>query len=206
MPPEFVRYGESFGRHHWGWKFKHWDESNLPPLRNQKWFDEATSYAQKADIARYEILHQVGGIYVDTDVECLKSFDPLLVEGGTCFCANEAPRRMAVSNAVIGAIAGHPFLDALIRQIPFSIEAYPSRGPNWQTGPEMLTWVLAERQKQGIDDVVVFPGELFYPHHWVPHFGPNVRQRPTYRSQAFPNAYAVHHWAADWREPAPKSR
>ena len=35
-------------------------------------FDRAETYAQKADIARYEVVHRFGGVYVDTDMECLR--------------------------------------------------------------------------------------------------------------------------------------
>lgn len=37
----------------------------------------ATTMAQKADILRLELLYQYGGIYMDTDVEPVKSIAPL---------------------------------------------------------------------------------------------------------------------------------
>ena len=203
MPPEFAGYGETFRRYHPDWKFVHWHEGNLPALRNQRLFDGASTYAQKSDIARYEILYEHGGIYVDTDVECLKPFDPLLRDGVTCFCANEARLGLAVSNAILGAVPRHPFLEEVIQEIPSATAALPDGGPSWQTGPEMFSRVLLERKKRGTDDVVVFPGRLFYPHHWNPLVGPNRRQRPTNTNGPFPDAYAVHHWAADWKQAGP---
>jgi hypothetical protein len=203
MPPEFVAYGETFRRYHPDWKFMHWHEGNLPALRNQQLFDGSSTYAQKSDIARYEILYEHGGIYVDTDVECLKAFDPLLSDGVTCFCANEARHDLAVSNAILGAVPGHPFLEEVIHEIPAATAACPDGGPSWQTGPEMFSRVLLDRKKRGTDDVVIFPGRLFYPHHWNPLVGPNRRQRRTNTSGPFPDAYAVHHWAADWQRAGP---
>jgi hypothetical protein len=89
----------------------------------------------------------------------------------------------------------------VIQEIPAATAAFPDAGPPWQTGPEMFSRVLLERRKRGLDDVVVFPGELFYPHHWNPLVGPNTRQRRANTNGPFPGAYAVHHWAADWRQP-----
>ena len=44
---------------------------------NRSALDAATTMAQKADILRLEILYQFGGIYLDTDVEPVKSIAPL---------------------------------------------------------------------------------------------------------------------------------
>ena len=35
-------------------------------------FERAINPGMKSDIFRYEILKQIGGLYVDTDFECLK--------------------------------------------------------------------------------------------------------------------------------------
>jgi mannosyltransferase OCH1-like enzyme len=44
---------------------------------NRSAMDAATTMAQKADILRLEILYHFGGIYLDTDVEPVKSIAPL---------------------------------------------------------------------------------------------------------------------------------
>ena len=46
-------------------------------LTNRIIYDSITNLGQKSDYLRYHILNQFGGIYVDTDFECLKSFDSL---------------------------------------------------------------------------------------------------------------------------------
>ena len=53
MPEEYVRFGEGWERLHPGWTMRLWTDADLPPLRNQAAFDVATSFAQRADIARY---------------------------------------------------------------------------------------------------------------------------------------------------------
>jgi mannosyltransferase OCH1-like enzyme len=41
-------------------------------------FDRASNFGEKSDIWRYEILFRLGGVYVDTDFECVRPFDSLL--------------------------------------------------------------------------------------------------------------------------------
>src|SRR4051812_38337255 len=78
MPDEYVEFRRSWVRHHPDWQFVVWDETTLPPLRNHEWFEQADSWSQKVDIASFEILHRHGGVYLDTDFECLKDIEPLL--------------------------------------------------------------------------------------------------------------------------------
>jgi mannosyltransferase OCH1-like enzyme len=187
MPAELVAYGGTFREHHPGWAFLLWNETNLPPLRNRALFDRASSHAQRADIARYEILHQYGGIYIDTDFECLKPLDAALLDGVSCFCAAEGENYFAIG--ILGAVPRHPFLDTVIRILPAAVAASPQGGAVNQTGPGMFSRVLLERRRRGVDDVVVFPTKLFYPYHW---------SEPHKRDGPFPEAYAVHHWAGSW--------
>ena len=48
---------------------------DLPTCLNEKQFLQAKNFGCKSDIARYEILHKFGVIYVDTDFEALKPID-----------------------------------------------------------------------------------------------------------------------------------
>lgn len=54
----------------YGWELKLWREKDLEEfgLTNKKEFDESVSYQQKSDIARYEIVYRLGGMYLDCDM------------------------------------------------------------------------------------------------------------------------------------------
>ncbi len=186
MPDEFRRFGEGWLDRHPGWRLQLWDEGNLPPLRNQAAFDAAPTYAQRADIARYELLHAFGGVYLDCDFEALRCIEPLL-DGVEAFAASEDGRHVSIG--ILGARPGHPFFAALVEAIPGSLAAHPDAPPNVQTGPLLATRLAAERRARGMDDLVVFPPELFYPYSGL------EKHR---RGEQFPAAYAVHHWAESW--------
>ena len=57
-----------------------WNEDNFDIERLQYTREAyaAGKYAFVSDVARIEALYQYGGFYMDTDVEVLKSFNPLL--------------------------------------------------------------------------------------------------------------------------------
>ena len=63
-----------------GWKIKEWNESNvdLDKYAFCREAYDAGKYAFAADVLRFEILHNEGGLYFDTDVKMLKSFEALV--------------------------------------------------------------------------------------------------------------------------------
>ena len=66
------------------YEFIEWNETNLDLdkiARENKFFAECRKrnlYAFMADYLRIKILYEQGGIYIDTDVQAIKSLDPLL--------------------------------------------------------------------------------------------------------------------------------
>ena len=42
---------------------------------NKIYYDRAKNYGERSDILKWEIVYQLGGVYVDTDFECLRSLD-----------------------------------------------------------------------------------------------------------------------------------
>ena len=88
----------------------------------EKEFEESDNYAEKSDLLRYEILYEQGGIYVDHDVECFKSFKEISSKYDL-FCGIEPPHKPVMSSSVsicnnlIGARSHHPVLKETIDQV-----------------------------------------------------------------------------------------
>lgn len=187
VPSELRFYSETWKYHHDHWVYQLWTDANLFPLRNQALFDRAEEIAPqnvgqfRADIARYEILHKMGGIYVDMDFECVRNLDRLL-EPVTCFAAWEEQDKW-INNAIMGCQPGDPFMDLIIKAIPTSVEAHLGARPNKLTGPQLVTRLY--RKHEFGPYVTIFDKELFYPYLY------NELHR---KGQSFPNAYAIHHW------------
>lgn len=190
MPEAFIEFAEGWQRLHPDWDYRLWGDGDLPPLRNQDLYDRAAELCPglegqlRSDIVRYELLYQFGGVWVDTDFECLKPIDDLLY-GVTCFAARVTSEWL--NNAIMGADPGHPFIGRLIRGLPASVAAHPGKAPRVVSGPQYLT----KQWREAGDGVTVFAKEMFYPYLWSELGRGNER---------FPDAYAVHHWANRRRE------
>jgi mannosyltransferase OCH1-like enzyme len=71
---------ESWKSHLSGYEFKKWDGNSFD-IDSVAWAREAygaKKYAFAADYIRFYALYNYGGIYLDTDVEVIKCFEPLL--------------------------------------------------------------------------------------------------------------------------------
>lgn len=180
MPDQFERYGESWRRHHPGWELRLWTDAELPELRFPEALEKARNFGERSDLLRYEILARQGGVYVDTDVECKRPLDPLL-DGVAAFAGWVRPQK--VGNAIIGAVPGHPAIARMLEEAQARVGSGHVSGA---TGPRLLTEVLTSSE-----DVTIFDREVFYPFH--------PRRSPTGASD-FPEAYAIHHVEASWKD------
>lgn len=175
-----------------GWNLRQWNEdsvASLFPLFNQSLFDNPPDLTPnhlgqfRADLLRYEILHRFGGVWVDTDLECLRPIEPL-IDGHECFAAWEEQGRW-IANGFMGAAPGHPFIGRLIDGIPASVRRNEGQRPNRLTGPQYLT---RQWRAHGRREMAVIEQRLVYPygHREIADNGPG---------RDWGDAYCVHHWA-----------
>ncbi len=132
FPMESIEYVRSWLGKHPDWTCYFWTDRERPvphpslkTRRTQdiKWGDErlkecvekSDNWAEKSDVLRLEILYQEGGIYVDHDVKCLKSFDPLN-KAFDLYCGMEMPFKTTLESSVlptnntVAARSRHPIL------------------------------------------------------------------------------------------------
>ncbi len=71
---------DSWIKYNPGFEVKLWTEKeiNKEPIKNKKLLNKLTSYSNKADVLRIELLYLYGGVYVDADAYCKKPIAPLL--------------------------------------------------------------------------------------------------------------------------------
>ena len=163
-----------------------WRDEDLRWLRNQKLFDECRSLAGKSDIARYEVLHRFGGLYVDCDFECIRSLEPIwtLTHDADVVMSSERPG--LISNGLMGSTAGAALLDDLILNLPLNVERSRQMTTQVQTGPNYVTsrvqgWLLA-----GETPPVMVPRDWVYPY--------NYDKLDRARGPWSEDTIMVHHW------------
>jgi len=169
---------------HPDWDHVTWRDPVNPaafPLTSPYWGDCETG-AQLADLIRAEDLLHSGGWYIDSDVWCLKPFDPL--------CALEAVAawedHLHVPNAVLGFRPGHPALAEVVDK------AIERRGMGtWLAGVGVTTEAFKRR-----DDVVLLPPGVFYPVAWQDAHRRMVDWREVAKRN--PWAFAIHQYKASW--------
>lgn len=90
-----------------------WNESNFNVnkyLYSQQAY-ESKKYAFVSDVARFDILYNQGGIYLDTDVELIKPIDEFL--DNRLFMGYDQ-KDLVASGLIMGAEKGHPLLQKII--------------------------------------------------------------------------------------------
>jgi len=76
---EYQANSQKWQELHPGWTYKLWRETDVEQWNfpSKDLFNKASSYQEKSDILRYEILRKYGGLYVDMDYTPIKSFDEI---------------------------------------------------------------------------------------------------------------------------------
>ncbi len=77
LPQRCKQMIQSWKNFHPTWTVKVWRKQDAKKFNfiNKKAFDKAKSLEEKSNIWRYEILYQLGGLYVDPRIKCHNSFD-----------------------------------------------------------------------------------------------------------------------------------
>jgi hypothetical protein len=170
-----------------------WDESNYD-VNKTPFTEEAYTYRNFAfvsDYARWDILYNYGGIYLDTDVLLIKDITPLLEKGNFG-----------------GANIGGGFASGLIVALePKStiakemMELYENTSFTYHRGqPHFVNCVKREtellsthgfdtkiKEKQEVAGMTIYPTEYFSPYN--PHTG---------ETKITDNTYAIHQYTGTW--------
>lgn len=159
---------------------------------NRGFYDKAVNYGEKSDILKWEIVYRFGGVYVDTDFECLQAMD--VYHHTYDFYTGIQPldtNMVQLGAALYGAIPHHPILKACVENIKFNQHINQIVV---KTGPIHFTKTfLTVAGRTGLRDVAL-PASYFYA------CGYEQRGAPK-QEWCKAESYAVHHWAGSWLKP-----
>jgi len=162
-----------------------WDESNCPKNEFIEYHLKENNWAFVSDYVRLHALYEIGGIYLDTDIEVLKSFDNLLENNA--FVAYEEDGR--INNAVSGSIKGNIFfedcMDYMIRRFDEKL--------SYDISPVVTTSVFESKSY----DVKVFESQFFYPYN---PYDESKDIKILMYCMVTEDTYAIHHWAKSWTQ------
>lgn len=192
MPALVKRCFESWQYHLSDYEFVLWDETRFDVNSNlfvsQAY--KAKKWAFVSDYVRLHALNEMGGIYLDSDVEVLQDLDAFLDH--SAFMGFENERQL--STGIIGAVKGHNWISELLGY--YDNRSFYRDNGKYDTTPNVKI-VTEQARKYGLKDgdqyqmlemdIHVYPTEYFSP------LDPAGEHRPITS-----NTHAIHHFVASW--------
>lgn len=198
FPEKYKAFQESWKKFHPDWKYILWTDKDVESFgpKIAKLVKSASNFGEAADILRYAVLFKHGGLYVDTDFECLKSFD--MLHHSYDFYVGLQPldtNALQLNNALIGSAAKNPIFSKAFKKIAISKEPRTII----KTGPILLTNLYIELYKDLPGISCAFPATFFYPCGFT-------QSSADADIWLKPESFAIHHWEASWIKNAKKSK
>lgn len=164
-----------------------WNESNFDLNFNQyvKEAYDKKKYAFVSDVCRLYALKEMGGVYLDTDVEVLKSFDSFLNKESS-FLGEEQKGKL-LGTAVIGAEPCCPWICRFIELYDTLFFVKKNGTLDITPNTERLTQFL---KKSEILGPKIYPIDFFC-----------AKDYKSGRVTITDNTVCVHHYAESWVEP-----
>ena len=163
-------FREKFRAAYPGWEHMLWREKDIKGLhlKNRKLYEGERTYCGKADILRYEILYQYGGIYIDADSEWLGTRDlGELIDSTNAtgiFIGRECIKcKESLANSVIGCSTQNPIMGYTVQRM---FQHYTSRDMCARRAAFKKTGPYFTDQMFRFFPITVFPYYYFYPVYW----------------------------------------
>lgn len=175
------------------WEITVWDEDNYD-INACDYMREAYNhkkYAFASDYARFDILYQHGGVYLDTDVELLKPIpDILLLDEG--FTGVESNNKIA-PGLIFACEARNPIVGEILEMYQNDHFIDSAGNFNTKTVVDRVTEIFNQHgfvrngKEQVLDGFHIYPSEYFCAFDFV-----------TNDFEITKNTISIHHYTATW--------
>ena len=177
-----------------------WNEDNFD-INSNKYVKEAyenKKYAFVSDYVRVKVLYNMGGIYLDTDVEVYKSLDEFLEEES--FWGFEEKNYIATST--IGARSGNRLIKQFLDFYEGKSYTEMAKDVETSTNVQIVTRIFKEigfemnGERQSIDNIgTIYPQEYFSPYDYINYYNKKTDKTNT-----------MHHFYKSWVSPKDKMK
>ena len=194
MPELALKCIESWHKYMPDYEYKLWNEDNFDINSNQyvKEAYEARKYAFVTDYVRLYALLTEGGIYMDTDVEVIKTYDPLLCLTG--FIGFEGTKRQHIGTGTMASIPNGEWVKEQLHAYDNIRFVLPDGSYDLTTNPVRITSIMVRNgfvqngKEQYYKDMHIFPTDYFCPRQTTGDFFMTK------------NTYCDHHFMGSWNE------
>lgn len=172
-----------------------WNEENFNleeiPYIQQAY--QAKKWAFVSDYARFKILYDEGGVYLDTDVELIRPLDDLLEAGG--FMASESKDCQVATGLGIAAPKGLPLYQEILEDYKASSFLKEDGTCDLTTVVERITRILDGHGLEHVDKLQKVAGIVIYPKEYFCPLDYHTR-----KIRCTQNTYAIHYYADSWKD------
>jgi len=175
IPREMQAYMDTAHAVNPDWEVKLWTDENIGFLGVDypSLLEKFKAPVHVTDYIRLLVIHHFGGIYLDSDVECVRPFDGLCEFDAVAATQDGTGQ---ICPATFGACAKHPWvmwqLDNVLK--------YSRPNEPWNVG------LMTDTPREGL---TLVPTDTFYPWLWTT---PKDERKITDRT------LSVHHWKGSW--------
>lgn len=192
LPYEVKACIRSWEKHCQGYRIVRWDESNFDvsshPFCKSAYEDGAWAFV--SDYARLKVVYDHGGIYLDTDVEVVKSLDPLLDHA--CFFGVQQEKHVCNTGLGFGAEAGNPVVCEMLKK--YDMVRYDPARKKDLACPILNTEAIASLGYSYDEKPVSVYGALVYPPPYFDPISPGSKGKNLLCNQT----YSIHHYSNSW--------
>ena len=202
FPESIQRCIDSWKEHLPDYELMLWNYDRFPRGKSE-WVDQAFDYhkyAFAADYIRLYALYHYGGIYLDSDVEVLRSFDELL---GLPYFIGQEKTPFGIEAATLGFPPRSQFMKDLLDRYENRHFVKANGAFDEEPLPRIIRRYIASRYNYHViscvDDFVyandiinVFTPEYFSPKHYA-----------SKKTEVTPQTFSIHHYAGSWVTQSP---
>ena len=208
----------SWKKHMPDWQIMRWDETTLQ--KSNCWLQQMPLYVQQAyaarkfafvsDYIRLWALEQYGGVYMDTDVEVLKSFEPLMQD--VAFIGLEESRAHLPGTCVMACEPHCKWVKEMLALYDGIEFVKPDGSLDLTTnvqrmGVVMMRELRSERMNElknkGLSELGMYWKQVQFIEEWGlriythDYFSPITSTRVMRKTK---NTYSIHHFMGSWTE------
>lgn len=177
-----------------GYRIVEWSEDNFD-IASYRYSAEAyreRKFAFVADVCRLVALKSMGGIYLDTDVEFLRSLDEAMLSQ-QAFSGFED--NLLLSSAIMASVPDSQWIDDLLGYYYNRSFYLPAGKLDLRPNTESITAFMKTEKGLALNNsfqelgayCTIYPSEFFSPKSWK-----------TLKIKVTAKTYCIHHFAASW--------
>ena len=193
LPSDVKKCIQSWKKYCPDYEIIEWNENNFDVTCNKfvKQAYEAKKWAFVSDYARLKVIYDNGGIYLDTDVELLRSLDTLLKNN--CYFPTQQVDKNINTGLGFGAVKGHKIIGEMLDS--YNYIKFDENNLDSIICPIINTDILKKHgfvfseniQKIKNIDTTIYPPKYFDP--LSPGNAEDLTDKDT---------YSIHHYSASW--------